>query len=452
MVMASSDTLGGSIPRKIYSSCSRNPSSTAPSPCVLIHCVICTGNEMISTAKPILAGLTGFCPAPPYRCLAMAIANAVPTTTSHHGASGGMDNASSQPVSNALLSPTKCITGRLRSLSISASVPSAVRLASAIETRIAGPKCQTYSAMPGSSASSTLSMIAETVSGLLMKGEKSALFFSLLPPPSRFRQFVNMRPARLDLGDFRLLLRGEVFGVLRLAGGGLFPGAGDGRLDFLLHRVCRIHCWHSRLRLFGSLFSGGQLLGLFLFLALETVFAELVAFARVVGGLLILFARTDLALGELKILHQRDMAGADVAACAAFDAVEQAELLRLVELFRLGKPEQIHLLQIRRAYLGAAHAADAGQGGRRGREQFIRCGDDAVARLDQRNVRRRQLRHVTDRTTSHSTRRVNNTRQVAGYGETSRLREQLPSRSSRTRGLRPTALERQRQPHHPAAP
>src|SRR3990167_5547772 len=163
----------------------------------------------------------------------MAIANAVPTTTSHHGASGG--------VSNALLSPTKCITGRLRNLSISASVPSAVRLASTIDTRIAGPKCQTYSAMPGSSASSTLSMIAETVSGLLMKGEKSALMLFLLMLTSRFRQFVNMRPARLDLGDFRLLLRGEVFGVLRLAGGGLFPGAGDGRLDFLLHRVCRIH-------------------------------------------------------------------------------------------------------------------------------------------------------------------------------------------------------------------
>src|SRR3989338_1804685 len=381
----------------------------------------------------------------------MAIAKAVPPTPSPHGASGGMDSASSQPVSNALLSPTKCITGRLRNLSISASVPSAVRLASTIDTRIAGPKCQTYSAMPGSSASSTLSMIAETVSGLLMKGEKSALMLFLLMLTSRFRQFVNMRAARLDLGDFRLLLRGEVFGVLRLAGGGLFPGMSDGRLDLLLHGVCRIGgC--RRLRLFGGLFSGSQLLGLFLLLALETVFAELMAFARVVGGLLVLFARKDLALGELEILHQRDMAGADVAACAAFDAVEQAELLRLVELFRLGEPEQIHRLQIRPAYLGAPHAADAGQGGRRGREQSVRCGDDAVARLDQRNVRRRQLRHVTDRTTSHSTRRVNNTRQVAGYGETSRLREQLPSRSSRTQGPRPTALERQRQPHHPAAP
>src|SRR3990167_2840081 len=241
MVMASSDILGGSTPRKIYSSCSRNPSSTAPRPCGLSHCVICTGNEMISTAKPTIAGLNGLLPSPPYRCLTMAILNAVPTTISHHGASGGMDKASSQPVTSALLSFRNGATGRSRNLSISASMPSAVRLASAIETRIAGPKYQTYSAMPGTSASSTLSMIAETVSGLLMKGEKSALMLFLLMLTSRFRQFVNMRPARLDLGDFRLLLRGEVFGVLRLAGGGLFPGAGDGRLDFLLHRVCRIH-------------------------------------------------------------------------------------------------------------------------------------------------------------------------------------------------------------------
>ena len=41
-----------------------------------------------------------------------------------------------------------------------------------------------------------------------------------------------------------------------------------------------------------------------------------------------------------------------------------------------------------------------------------------------------QLRHVTDKTTSHSTRRANNTRQVAGYGAASRLREQLHNGSS----------------------
>jgi single-stranded-DNA-specific exonuclease len=46
-----------------------------------------------------------------------------------------------------------------------------------------------------------------------------------------------------------------------------------------------------------------------------------------------------------------------------------------------------------------------------------------------------QLRHVTDKTTSHSTRRENDTRQVAGYGAASRLREQLPSDPSRTSKL-----------------
>jgi single-stranded-DNA-specific exonuclease len=45
-----------------------------------------------------------------------------------------------------------------------------------------------------------------------------------------------------------------------------------------------------------------------------------------------------------------------------------------------------------------------------------------------------QLRHVTDETTSHSTSRGSDSRQVAGYGEASRLREQLlggPSRNSK---------------------
>jgi micrococcal nuclease len=43
-----------------------------------------------------------------------------------------------------------------------------------------------------------------------------------------------------------------------------------------------------------------------------------------------------------------------------------------------------------------------------------------------------RLRHVTDGTTSHSTRRANNARQVAGYGEASRLREQPPAAASAT--------------------
>jgi ATP-dependent DNA helicase RecG len=54
-----------------------------------------------------------------------------------------------------------------------------------------------------------------------------------------------------------------------------------------------------------------------------------------------------------------------------------------------------------------------------------------------------QLRHVTGETTSHSTRRSNDVRQVAGYGEASRSREQLLSPSSRTHRLRRTVPEGQ---------
>jgi type III pantothenate kinase len=50
-------------------------------------------------------------------------------------------------------------------------------------------------------------------------------------------------------------------------------------------------------------------------------------------------------------------------------------------------------------------------------------------------VLQEHLRHVTDKTTSHSTGRAHNTRQVAGYGEASRLREEVRGGHSRTRGL-----------------
>src|SRR3989338_7864595 len=41
------------------------------------------------------------------------------------------------------------------------------------------------------------------------------------------------------------------------------------------------------------------------------------------------------------------------------------------------------------------------------------------------NIGKPHPRHVTDGTTSHSTRRARNARQVAGYGEASRLRERV---------------------------
>lgn len=48
-----------------------------------------------------------------------------------------------------------------------------------------------------------------------------------------------------------------------------------------------------------------------------------------------------------------------------------------------------------------------------------------------------RLRHVTGKTTSHSTRRANNARQVAGYVKASRLREQPPDSPSCTSGAHP---------------
>ncbi|HZW87272.1 MAG TPA: anthranilate synthase component I family protein, partial [Gallionella sp.] len=52
-----------------------------------------------------------------------------------------------------------------------------------------------------------------------------------------------------------------------------------------------------------------------------------------------------------------------------------------------------------------------------------------------------RLEHVTDETTSHSTRQANNTRQVAGYGEAGNLREQPRLASSSTEKLPATLSE-----------
>ncbi len=71
------------------------------------------------------------------------MANSVPTTTSHHGASGGKVSAISQAVTMALPSERKSDSGLSRSLSISASPASAVTVAMANWTRMTGPNSQT---------------------------------------------------------------------------------------------------------------------------------------------------------------------------------------------------------------------------------------------------------------------------------------------------------------------
>ncbi len=153
---------------------------------------------------------------------------------------------------------------------------------------------------------------------------------------------------------------------------------------------CRRSGWRGKFGGLRGFFLGGELLGLFPLLAFDAQFVKFVAFARLVGELLVVFARADLALGETVILHQRDMAGADIAACAALDAVEQAECLRLAEFLGLREPVQILRLQIRRAHFYAARAAYARHRGRRRRENFVRCGDDAVGGFHHRHMHRGQ--------------------------------------------------------------
>src|SRR5574340_692619 len=81
----------------------------------------------------------------------------------------------------------------------------------------------------------------------------------------------------------------------------------------------------------GGLCPGGCFLGSFALFAFDAVLTIFESFARMVGGSLVPVTRPDLALGKAVILHQRNVAGADVAACAALDTVEQAVFLRVGE-------------------------------------------------------------------------------------------------------------------------
>jgi hypothetical protein len=90
-----------------------------------------------------MAGLNGFWPNPPNRCLTTTRANRVATTTIHQGAVGGRLNASSAAVTSAEPSETNSHTGLPRMCSTAASAARAVVDASASCTSTAGPKHQT---------------------------------------------------------------------------------------------------------------------------------------------------------------------------------------------------------------------------------------------------------------------------------------------------------------------
>ena len=125
----------------------------------------------------------------------------------------------------------------------------------------------------------------------------------------------------------------------------------------------------------------GQAFGFFGFVALQAELAEFMALAGALGGFFVAVAGPQLAFGKAVIVHQGNLAGADIAARAAFDAVKQMGVARLVKLARLGEPVQVHRLQFGRAHLGAVAAADARHGRRARRKQRRAGGNQAVAGL-----------------------------------------------------------------------
>src|SRR3569623_906707 len=180
------------------------------------------------------------------------------------------------------------------------------------------------------------------------------------------RQFADFSPTGLELLDLMQLLGSQLIDVL-WRGVGFFrlrARQRGGDQGFLGVGIADRSTFGGRGgREFGAfgLRLGGELLGLFLLLAFLPELAEFVALACQVGGALVLLACPDLALGVTIEIDQRNMAGTDVAAAAAFDAVEQVVFLRTAEVARLGEAEQFLRLQFGRAGIGAAGAADARQ-------------------------------------------------------------------------------------------
>ncbi len=98
----------------------------------------------------------------------------------------------------------------------------------------------------------------------------------------------------------------------------------------------------------------------------------------------------DLGLFLTVVLHQRDVAGANERAGAAFDAVKQVMVARLVVLLSAAEPVQLLRQQPGRASVYAQAAADAGLL-RFLRRHFIdRRRQNAVADLDDRHIQRGQ--------------------------------------------------------------
>ncbi len=194
-----------------------------------------------------------------------------------------------------------------------------------------------------------------------------------------------------------------MFARLRLAG---FAGGNHGAVIRLLARFNadfglngrRLFGTHSFQRRHHRVFVGGGHAGGGLFMALlarlffpfQTGLTRIKArfgFYRLAGFLI---QRLNLGFFLTVILHQRDIARANVRAGAAFDTVKQMVLARLLVLLSPAKPVKLLWQQPGRAGIGAFTATDAGL------FFFLRLnliaggGQNAVTGLDDRYVQRRQ--------------------------------------------------------------
>src|SRR5690606_2480462 len=161
-----------------------------------------------------------------------------------------------------------------------------------------------------------------------------------------------------DLGhagfDLELFLFFGQAGFLRLDGGDRVVLAGGLCLGLLGARGA-----------FGTGLAVGFLL---LFGATQAFLAPFETLPGVLGLLLFLLERADLALGGAVVLHQRNARGADIGAGAALDAVEQVVGLELLVFLAQGEEMQLLRQQAGRANLGTFAAADAEQRRRRWRQ------------------------------------------------------------------------------------
>src|SRR5690625_315009 len=283
-VMASKSSAAGSRPVKMVCRVSARPGRAGETPPGSSHWLSSAGKAMMTAAKPTMAGLNRLWPSPPYRCLAMTMANSMPVAATHHGASGGMHSANSTAAMRALPSVMKGLRGRWRSLSMAASKPSAKTAASRICAITPQPKNHAWATATGVRAYSTCRMTAPT---LVAGGWWGAPVNSVIVAG---------------------WLVGGWSGRL-----GFLPGARYGGLDFVFGAAIFAQSFLAPA-------AALQALAPFFF---QPLFARLKTPPGQLGLTRIKLAAHQFILAVAVVVHQRNMAGADAGAQSAFYAVGQ---------------------------------------------------------------------------------------------------------------------------------